>query len=139
MLHTAGSLERTQETNLINLHAETHLTFFLTFLPSTPSNVNPRNSSRATGSYFGGRIYIIYIFPLLLFSSIFFFFTLKDNKAVGVLPGPTFKPVKLIAVTICGNMQDTLALYLQTSFSAPSLLHLPVSNQGHLLCLNPAN
>lgn len=132
MLHTAGSLERTQETNLINLHAETHLTFFLTFLPSTPSNVNPRKSSRATGSYFGGRI-----FPLLLFLSIFlFFFTLKDNKAVDVLPGPTFKPVKLIAVTICGNMRDTLALYLQTSFSAPSLLHLPVSNQEHLLCFS---
>lgn len=54
-----------------------------------------------------------------------------------VSPGPTFKPVKLIAVTICGYMQDTLALYLQsneTSFSAPSLLHLPVSNQEHLLC-----
>lgn len=119
----------------MNLHAETHLTFFWTFLPSTPSNVNPRKSSRATGSYFGGRI-----FPLLLFLSIFlFFFTRKDNKAVDVSPGPTFKPVKLIAVTICGYMQDTLALYLQsneTSFSAPSLLHLPVSNQEHLLCFS---
>lgn len=56
-----------------------------------------------------------------------------------VSPGPTFKPVKLIAVTICEYMQDTLALYLQsneTSFSAPSLLHLPVSNQEHLLCFS---
>lgn len=96
--------------------------------------MNSRKSSRATGSYFGGRI-----FPLLLFLSIFlFFFTRKDNKAVDVSPGPTFKPVKLIAVTICGYMQDTLALYLQSieASSAPSLLHLPVSNQEHLLCFS---
>lgn len=119
----------------MNLHAETHLTFFFNLLTLNPVQREPEEKQQSHGKLFWRKD----ISAFTLFIHLFLFFTRKDNKAVDVSPGPTFKPVKLIVVTICGYMQDTLALYLQsneTSFSAPSLLHLPVSNQEHLLCFS---